>query len=77
VDNNVLDLGMNRSGFVHTLPSGRLNTSIQTSKGVSFLCVSLKVLKTITTTNTNIYHPNMAIVISSHEENRHAPWPWQ
>jgi hypothetical protein len=25
VDNNYLDLGMNKSGFVHTLPSGRLN----------------------------------------------------
>jgi hypothetical protein len=24
VDNNYLDLGMNRSRFVHTLPSGRL-----------------------------------------------------
>jgi hypothetical protein len=26
VDNNYLDLGMNKSGFVHTLPSGRLRT---------------------------------------------------
>jgi hypothetical protein len=25
VDNNYLDLGMNKSGFIHTLPSGRLN----------------------------------------------------
>jgi hypothetical protein len=25
VDNNYLDLGMNKSGFVHTLPSGRFN----------------------------------------------------
>jgi hypothetical protein len=25
VDNNHLDLGMNKSGFVHTLPSGRLS----------------------------------------------------
>jgi hypothetical protein len=24
VDNNYLDLGMNKSGFVHTLPSGSL-----------------------------------------------------
>jgi hypothetical protein len=24
VDNNYLDLGMNKSEFVHTLPSGRL-----------------------------------------------------
>jgi hypothetical protein len=24
VDNNYLDLGINKSGFVHTLPSGRL-----------------------------------------------------
>jgi hypothetical protein len=24
VDNNYLDLGMNKSGFVYTLPSGRL-----------------------------------------------------
>jgi hypothetical protein len=24
VDNNYLDLSMNKSGFVHTLPSGRL-----------------------------------------------------
>jgi hypothetical protein len=24
VDNNYLDLDMNKSGFVHTLPSGRL-----------------------------------------------------
>jgi hypothetical protein len=27
VDNNYLDLGMNKSGFVHTLPSGRLTLS--------------------------------------------------
>jgi hypothetical protein len=27
VDNNYLDLGMNKSGFVHTLPSGRLRLS--------------------------------------------------
>jgi hypothetical protein len=26
VDNNYLDLGMNKSGFVHTLPSGRLTS---------------------------------------------------
>jgi hypothetical protein len=25
VDNNYLDLGRNKSGFIHTLPSGRLN----------------------------------------------------
>jgi hypothetical protein len=25
VDNNYLDLGMNKSRFVHTLPSGRFN----------------------------------------------------
>jgi hypothetical protein len=25
VGNNYLDLGMNKSGFVHTLPSGRLS----------------------------------------------------
>jgi hypothetical protein len=24
VDNNFLDLGMSKSGFIHTLPSGRL-----------------------------------------------------
>jgi hypothetical protein len=24
VDNNYLDLGMSKSGFIHTLPSGRL-----------------------------------------------------
>jgi hypothetical protein len=24
VNNNYLDLGMNKSGFIHTLPSGRL-----------------------------------------------------
>jgi hypothetical protein len=29
VDNNYLDLGMNESGFVHTLPIGRL-TSVPT-----------------------------------------------
>jgi hypothetical protein len=27
VDNNYLDLGMNKSGFVHTLPGGRLNVN--------------------------------------------------
>jgi hypothetical protein len=27
VDNNYLDLGMNKSGFVHTLPSGRHTTT--------------------------------------------------
>jgi hypothetical protein len=26
VDNNYLDLGMNKSGFVHTLTSGRLTS---------------------------------------------------
>jgi hypothetical protein len=31
-------------------------------QGVSFLCVNFEVLKTTTTTNTNIYHPNMANV---------------
>jgi hypothetical protein len=25
MDNNYLDLGMNKSGFVHTLPDGRLS----------------------------------------------------
>jgi hypothetical protein len=25
VDNNDLDLGMSKSGFIHTLPSGRLS----------------------------------------------------
>jgi hypothetical protein len=25
VDNNYLDLGMDKSGFVHTLPGGRLS----------------------------------------------------
>jgi hypothetical protein len=25
VDNNYLDLGMSKSGFIHTLPGGRLN----------------------------------------------------
>jgi hypothetical protein len=28
VDNNYLDLGMNKSGFVHTLPSGRLTFTL-------------------------------------------------
>jgi hypothetical protein len=48
VDNNYLDLGMNKSGFVHTLPSGRLsldNTRVKscllpllkTSYGVLFI----------------------------------------
>jgi hypothetical protein len=27
VDNNYLDLGMNKSGFIHTLPSGRLSAT--------------------------------------------------
>jgi hypothetical protein len=30
--------------------------------GVSFLCVNLEVLKTIATTNTKIYHPNMTSI---------------
>jgi hypothetical protein len=29
VDNNYLDLGMNKSGFVHTLPSGRLRLEVE------------------------------------------------
>jgi hypothetical protein len=34
VDNNYLDLGMNKSGFVHTLPSGRLTrTTVSTLPG--------------------------------------------
>jgi hypothetical protein len=28
VDNNDLDLGMSKSGFIHTLPSGRLNNTL-------------------------------------------------
>jgi hypothetical protein len=32
VDNNYLDLGMNKSGFVHTLPSGRLTTTVPPMK---------------------------------------------
>jgi hypothetical protein len=32
VDNNYLDLGMNKSGFVHTLPSGRLTSSASRSE---------------------------------------------
>jgi hypothetical protein len=31
VDNNYLDLGMNKSGFVHTLPSGRLKSKDKSS----------------------------------------------
>jgi hypothetical protein len=27
VDNNYLDLGMSKSGFIHTLPSGRLTSN--------------------------------------------------
>jgi hypothetical protein len=29
VDNNDLDLGMTKSGFIHTLPSGRLSLDHQ------------------------------------------------
>jgi hypothetical protein len=32
VDNNYLDLGMNKSGFVHTLPSGRLSPWVRAQK---------------------------------------------
>jgi hypothetical protein len=49
VDNNYLDLGMNKSVFVHTLPSGRLtdpsnrginkaNTVNQLAINISFVC---------------------------------------
>jgi hypothetical protein len=34
VDNNYLDLGMNKSGFVHTLPSGRLTDNKMRLQGV-------------------------------------------
>jgi hypothetical protein len=37
-----------------------LTPQTKQGQGVSFLCVNLEVLKT--TTNTNIYHPNMAHV---------------
>jgi hypothetical protein len=33
VDNNYLDLGMNKSGFVHTLPSGRLTSPAAKRRG--------------------------------------------
>jgi hypothetical protein len=33
VDNNYLDLGMNKSGFVHTLPSGRLSSEGRPASG--------------------------------------------
>jgi hypothetical protein len=32
VDNNYLDLGMNKSGFVHTLPSGKLTATAGSRK---------------------------------------------
>jgi hypothetical protein len=32
VDNNYLDLGMNKSGFVHNLPSGRLSYGLIMSR---------------------------------------------
>jgi hypothetical protein len=34
VDNNFLDLGMNQSGFVHTLPSGRLLQKLRPQREV-------------------------------------------
>jgi hypothetical protein len=37
VDNNYLDLGMSKSGFVHTLPSGRL-----TLRYILYVSVDLK-----------------------------------
>jgi hypothetical protein len=38
VDNNYLDLGMNKSGFVHTLPSGRL-IDVEILPSVSQICL--------------------------------------
>jgi hypothetical protein len=35
VDNNYLDLGMNKSGFVRTLPDGRLTREEPRRGGVS------------------------------------------
>jgi hypothetical protein len=37
VDNNYLDLGMNKSGFVHTLPCGRLKRDSITRKKEALL----------------------------------------
>jgi hypothetical protein len=38
VDNNYLDLGMNKSGFIHTLPGGRLrpNARVDIFKSIFF-----------------------------------------
>jgi hypothetical protein len=32
VDNNYLDLGMNKSGFIHTLPGGKLTCELSASR---------------------------------------------
>jgi hypothetical protein len=44
VDNNYLDLGMNKSGFVHTLPSGRLTVNRISAAAPDALTVSLNCL---------------------------------
>jgi hypothetical protein len=41
VDNNYLDLGMNKSGFVHTLPSGRLIPNIGGLYNLTMFSVTL------------------------------------
>jgi hypothetical protein len=41
VDNNYLDLGMNKSGFVHTLPSSRLNRDYYDDDKVFIACISI------------------------------------
>jgi hypothetical protein len=44
VDNNYLDLGMSKSGFIHTLPSGRLTKEASPAKQV---CIIPRKLETV------------------------------
>jgi hypothetical protein len=41
VNNNYLDLGMSKSGFIHTLPGGRLNRRKTATSHALSVCLSV------------------------------------
>jgi hypothetical protein len=57
VDNNYLDLGMSKSGFIHTLPSGRL-TGISSLKNSPLQVIVL----TVTTKPTQKLYISLSVV---------------
>jgi hypothetical protein len=68
VDNNYLDLGMSKSGFIHTLPSGRLRCNHRSQQDlvhaepgmlsqVYSVCLTLQTKLAILKRNANLTFP--------------------